>query len=287
MLHDRTAKRIGFTLVELLVVIAIIAVLAGLATFGVFAMMGRTQARNTESTMKVVNKLLMDRWSTVIDEAKKETPSSAVLALAGGDRDRAKVIWVKVRLMEAFPAKYDEVNNPTVLNAYILPDQKFKSHFAKYQTLLKGKTGGVPGESAACLLMVLKTLSPDGVNIEDQLPYAVADTDGDGLKELVDGWGKPMHFTRFGIDAGVQAVNPALAATNSTAFKYSDPTDPGGKLLTPNWYGSANRATFDSQFHIVARPPVAGHPGPDANYVIPVIVAGPNLDIFSYKLKGD
>jgi prepilin-type N-terminal cleavage/methylation domain-containing protein len=281
MSHDRTAKRVGFGLIELLVVIAIIAILAGLGAYGVFAMMGRSYVRNTESTMRVVNKLLMTRWTAVIEDAKKESISPAthpaVFNLASGDLDRARVIWVKVRLMEAFPMTYAEVQTPTVLNLYI-PAGMHKPHFAKYQTLVAGKPGGVPGESAACLLMALKTLSPDGLNVEDQLGAAVADTDGDGLKEVVDGWHKPMVFTRFATFAPGTGVNPAAAT--STAYKYADPTDPGGKLLTPAWYNAnpPHRPTFDAKFHAVS-PDNGAH----ANYVIPVIVAHGN--IFSYNLR--
>lgn len=283
MLHNRTSKRIGFTLVELLVVIAIIAILAGLGMWGIFAMIGRSQGRNTESTMKVVNKLLMARWSAVISDAKKESISQAthpnVFALASNDLERARVIWVKVRLMEAFPMSYGEVQTPTVLTFYI-PGGKQKPHFAKYQTLVGATPSGGAGESSACLLMALNTLSPDGVSVQDQLGPAVADTDGDGLKELIDGWTKPMVFTRFGTDANVQKANPA--SPTSTAFKYSDPTDPGGKLVTPSWY-SANAATFGTQFHAISN-----DNGAHANYVIPVIVANvPTGPVYSYNLRGD
>jgi prepilin-type N-terminal cleavage/methylation domain-containing protein len=288
MLHDRTVKRIGFTLVELLAVIAIIAILVGLGSFGIIAMMGRAQTRNTESTLRVVNKLLMDRWSAVISDAKKESISAAtvpaVFALANNDVERARVIWVKVRLMEAFPEKYADVTSPTSTVALYIPANMQKPHFAKYQTLVNSANPAktdVKIESAACLLMALKTLSPDGLNVEDQLGPAVADTDGDGLKEVVDGWGKPVHFKRFGTFAPGSGVNPA--ATTSTAYKYADTTDPGGKLLTPTWFNAvpSQRLTFDNQFHAIS-PDNGAH----ANYVIPVI-ADHNNKIFGYTLRGN
>jgi prepilin-type N-terminal cleavage/methylation domain-containing protein len=300
--NSRTSsgRRRGFTLVELLVVIAIIAVLGALAAYAVLVMLGRQQGRNTESTIKTLNKLLQARWSSVIAEARKEAPSPQVLALAGADRERAQVIWVKVRLAEAFPIAYKEMNpaDPTtIVNMYIAPSGRIKSYFTKYRAMVQGKLPG-PSESSACLLMALKTLQTDGgVSFEDQIKYAIADTNGDGMNELVDAWGNPLAFYRFPWNnADLQAANPA--APGSRNFKFSDPIDTGGTLMNPSWTG---RATFEAQFH-----PVKNLATGNAYFVIPVIVStGPDgklgLDpdlsvvkaseaadnIYSFKLKLD
>jgi prepilin-type N-terminal cleavage/methylation domain-containing protein len=137
-------RRSAFTLTEILVVIAIIGILAALGTWGVFAMIGTQQRRNTENTMVVIKKMLDNRWAEVMREADGEEPSQFVMAMAGNDLARAKVIWRKVRLAEAFPTTYAEIQNPTVLSGYILPDRKFKSHFTKYQTTVTGMAGGTP-----------------------------------------------------------------------------------------------------------------------------------------------
>jgi prepilin-type N-terminal cleavage/methylation domain-containing protein len=282
-LRKSSGRRRGFTLIELLVVIAIIAVLASLAAWAVFAMMGRQQTRNTESTIKTLNKLLQDRWSHVIAEARKETPSDKVWALAGGDRERdrerAQVIWVKVRLAEAFPMAYKEMDpndTTTIVNTFIKTPAKIKPHFAKYRAMVKvyPPTPG-PTESSACLLMALKTLQTDGgVSIEDQIKFAVADTNGDGMNELVDAWGRPLAFYRFAWNnADLQAANPA--APGSRNFKFSDPIDNGGTLMNDTWYKSILYLNFEQRFH-----PVKIITGPrmgNANFVIPVIVsAGPD-----------
>jgi prepilin-type N-terminal cleavage/methylation domain-containing protein len=298
-LRKSSGRRCGFTLIELLVVIAIIAILASLAAYAVIAMMGRQQTRNTESTIKTLNKLLQARWSHVIAEARKESPSPAVLTLAGGDLERAQVIWVKVRLAEAFPMAYKEMDpaGATIVNTYITAPAKIKPHFTKYRATVKvyPATPG-PTESSACLLMALKTLQTDaGVSIEDQIKFAIADTNGDGINELVDAWGNPLAFYRFPWNnAELQAANPA--APGSRNFKFSDPIDTGGTLL--NW---SPPAAWVQQFH-----PVKNTTTGNANFVIPVIVSagpdgelglGPDLsvvkaataadNIYSFKLKLD
>ena len=270
MLRIKETRR-AFTLVELMMVITIIIVLVGLSTWGVFATVAAQQKRNTEATMGTVKKLLDARWNAVITDAKKETPSAEVILLAGGDTEmaRARVIWVKVRLIEAFPMTYDEVNTALAVTTYIPLDRR-KSHFKKYQAALKGKTGGGKGESAACLLLALTTLGSDSTPVEDQLANSIADTDGDGVKELVDGWREPFRFFRFATGDNVKQANP-----NASGGPFFDPVDGDGKLLTRGWYGNALRLTYETQFKHTISP----DNGSSAFYVIPVIAsAGKDRD---------
>ena len=50
----------------------------------VYAWIATRQKNNTEATVRVVNKMLQDRWTKVIADARKETPSPAAVQLAGG-----------------------------------------------------------------------------------------------------------------------------------------------------------------------------------------------------------
>ena len=290
MIHDSRSlgsRRSAFTLAEILVVIAIIAVLASLASWGVIAMVGRQTARNTEATMRVVNKALQDHWRFVIDEAKKDTPSQAVVNLAKGpnpmvDLDptgaRARVIWIKCRLAEAFPQSYAEIipNPPVYASGYIPTNQRrYNSDYVARLANLNVAATNPPTQSSACLLIAL-SVSRGGTSLnEDAIRHAIADTDGDGIKEIVDGWKTPLTFIRFAYGTNVQQVNPAAASPTARAFKFADPVDSDGMLVTPNWYASPNRATFDGRFH-----QISANAGTTANYVIPAIVsAGPDKNI--------
>jgi prepilin-type N-terminal cleavage/methylation domain-containing protein len=283
-------RRRGITLVEILVVIAIIGVLSALAAWAAFAVIGGRQRDNTKATMQMLNKLLQDRWKFVIDEAKKEQPSPQVLMLAGGDMERAKVIWIKIRLSEAFPVAYKEMNPEvgvpptTIVNLFIPPD-KVKPHFKKYQDIMKNAnvvytapTG--PTESGALLLLALSTLQAGagGVSVNDQLKSSIADTNHDGIPELVDGWGVSYAFFRFpwnNID--LQNSHPASTANKT----YPDPVDPTGTLVNKEWYNLhpphssvMPRKQFEQEFHPVTWP--FPHPAGqrlEGCYVIPVIVS--------------
>src|SRR5207249_5802653 len=108
-------RRGGFTLVELLVVVAIIAVLVTLAAAGAYRLINSQRAARTEDALRTINKALEQQWKTVVQEANKDFdqlgPSEAVLDLAGGNRDIARILWIKFRLAEAFPQTYAAIQD--------------------------------------------------------------------------------------------------------------------------------------------------------------------------------
>jgi prepilin-type N-terminal cleavage/methylation domain-containing protein len=297
----RSIRRQAFTLVELLVVIAILAILAGLASWAVIAMVGTQSARNTENTIKTVNKVLQTQWKFVIDEAKKDDISGnvAVQNLAAPDPDgrRAKVLWIKLRLMEAFPQKYSDILNPPVYgpdpggNVYI--PLGMRRYNTSYQKALASPpfvpaSNQLATQSAACLLIAL-SVKKGGVDLTpDQIGYAADDTDKDGVKELIDGWRKPFVFTRFTL-----APNPATGGAN---VKFADPLDPEGLLLSNTWYGPAQTNWYGGSastgFESLAGYAISN--GVNANYVTYGIaspgkdgIPGTPDDIISFKLRLD
>src|SRR5262249_53078660 len=170
--------------------------------------------RNTEATMSSVMRTLAQHWSQVISDAKKETPSDVVKQLAGYgtpyyDSDRAQTLWVKVRLMEAFPVSFAEIGDPSdpdsplVYKTGLIPKGR-RQYLPFYQRELLNKTAissdynGPSTESSACLLMALtksrkgSTLAPDVLGSS-----TIRDSDGDGVPEIVDGWGTALAFFRF------------------------------------------------------------------------------------------
>jgi prepilin-type N-terminal cleavage/methylation domain-containing protein len=267
-MNQRIIRRRGFTLNELLVVIAIIGVLAALTSVAVFGLIGTRTQRNTETAMQTVNKALQQHWSFVVAEAKKDTVPDTVKTLAGGDMERARVIWTKLRLAEAFPQSYAEINDPAN-GVYIALGASIPNASRKYSSSYKLASKGLKvakdptTESGACLLMALSVSRGGNQLSPDSLSGGIADTDGDGLKEFVDGWGKAIAFFRFPTNnAALQAANPAPAG--SKGAKFADPIDPNGTLLNPSWTGAT---AFETTFHKIAASPGV------AFYVIPTLVS--------------
>jgi prepilin-type N-terminal cleavage/methylation domain-containing protein len=289
-------QRAGFTLIELLVVIALIAVLAALGVGVSFSVIESQRQGNTEAGMRAAHKTLEQHWSFVIAQAKKESPSATAMLLARDstgvvDPQRAQVIWIKFRLMEAFPISFKEINDPAPANPKVnpkgtplmyqvptwgsepyIPARKGEPRrwIASYQSMLQGRTGAGgpnPAETSACLFMSL-SLSRDGVKLEaDTLKgtNCFNDSDNDGLNEITDAWRRPLMFFRFPTDQiGAGGELQALAPSGGSA----DPVDPVGKLLNPTWHTPATgpRPVFESLVHPVSLPRSA--------YIVPALVSG-------------
>lgn len=170
------ARRRGFTLVELLVVITILAVLVSLVVAGAFQVVGTQRQNNTEATMRTVMKVLNQHWEHVIAEAKKENPSTA---------------WINLRLKEAFPMSRAEIF-PSPINPPPWPK--------KYNPTYQKKIGASSPHQAACLLLAL-SVNRSGISLDPESlgpGYAIEPLTGLGLPWLVDGWGNPIIFSRQG-----------------------------------------------------------------------------------------
>jgi prepilin-type N-terminal cleavage/methylation domain-containing protein len=100
-------------------------------------------------------------------------------------------------------------------------------------------------------------------NADDFSDREVKDTDGDGLPEFVDAWGKPLQFFRwpvlyhsdaqrgqnFGADmqaSGTNAGLPSLLPPYTSDFqsREQDPLDPGQTLMSPAWWLASQNASY-------------------------------------------
>lgn len=155
----RRGQRRAFTLVEMLVVIAIIGILAALTTVGVSKIIGIQRASNTEGTIRTVYKVLNEHWATVIADAQKESgldiPNQTMNAIFGADAtgERNRIIWVKMRLMEAFPVSYLDIVNPYPYASKIIPltMRKYNDGYLKaIQGRTKDNKGALPSRLLVC-----------------------------------------------------------------------------------------------------------------------------------------
>src|ERR1019366_1260604 len=176
-----------------------------------------------------------------------------------GDPARAKVLWIKFRLMEAFPQTYAEIGTTTlpglkttpwvywdsVNNVSYIPSGQ-QRYIAGYQKLLGNAVSVNPlTESGACLRIAL-SVPRNGVSLsEDTLKYAILDTDGDGITELTDSFENPkqaLAFFRFAWNYQTPSfsiqnnLNPAAASKKagkvSRSATFADPVDTEGSLIT-------------------------------------------------------
>jgi prepilin-type N-terminal cleavage/methylation domain-containing protein len=299
----RRPRRTGFTLIELLIVIAIIALLMALTAGAVFRTIGLQNSSNTRATLTSVQTHLNKQWSAAASRFQKETlpphdPALAtayntvVLPMAGGDSQRARVIWVKMRLKQEFPNTFAEALNP-----YPLPPlDSYVNYLGQlgYTTANTNPTAPQPFEASACLLMAL-TRGEGGntTKVEDlgvsggalkTFPAAAA---GQNVQALVDGWGNPLGFCRW--PTGSDQLNPSGPQPGNK----NDPGDPTGLLTKVAWLNDPNGGVLFQQYvHALAQPdPNTTPPEPRTYRLAPLVAsAGPDqqlgLDPITFASQG-
>jgi prepilin-type N-terminal cleavage/methylation domain-containing protein len=142
---------------------------------------------------------------------------------------------------------------------------------------------------SAAVAVQIKNPSPSQPNDLQALNTA-------GLKMLVDSFGVEIAFFRFPTSNDVASItlpngnvvnNALLNKMNpnqsGTAATYSDPYDPQGLLVNPNWNNSANNnptvSSFEQLCHLVHIPNTSGGAGWETwpRYMLPTLVsAGPD-----------
>ncbi len=252
--HGARRGRGGFTLIELLIVLAIISVLAALVAGASLRLVGSQEKANTRQLLEKLQKTLDQQWTAVADEARKQRIPDGVFTMAGGDVRRAKVIWLKLRLKQEFPQRFNEARRPSnamvndVLlnpaNPYLTADDLPPRQ--TYASLLSGVTEGQAHlQTSVCLFLALsQTRRGMAANLEEGLGAGVlrpldataAEPTRDRLRYVADAYGSPVVFVRWptgGAETSADAPEP-----DPTPGR--DPSDPEGSLLDPSWNNPAN-----------------------------------------------
>lgn len=206
----------GFSLIEILVVLGLIAFLTAAIVVILPRVSNASKLAATRATIKKVDELLNDRingfqrWiQTQNTLAGTNAPSYVVSA---GYTTQYKqnpplyqLLASKTAFRTTFPQNFGEMSSPPAYNA------------ANHKQIT---------ESAACLYIILTqaavfdTEPPAAAELKG---VEVADTDGDGLLEVVDAWGQPLRYYRW----PTRLFRPATSAstvetpqTNSTNVNY-------------------------------------------------------------------
>jgi hypothetical protein len=198
---------------------------------------------------------LMQQYMAVVDQANKEPEDyfttnnpnpqpgspwlngSQILSMAGGDAARARVIWVKLRLKQAFPETFSEATAPDGGAGMIAPDPY-------YSNVPTSTSLSLNQQNSICLVLALKNSSRGSVfNVDNLGSHEVAMSGN--FQYIVDDWKQPVTYTKW----PYVGVNP-MTGNN-------DPSDPAGKLTSSSWSGSStfNSMAYGAGYQAVAPPP--------------------------------
>jgi prepilin-type N-terminal cleavage/methylation domain-containing protein len=260
MHHSRTTARLGFTLVELLIVIAIIAVLMGLSLSVMSGLTSQAEQEATNATIRKLDGLLQQRMEA-FDRAFTGARKDSAVGIVSGLMASQQIFGVRQEVLEIlakkrsfrfeFPQRFAErlleehgpnqtSPAPQVAN---LPNSIFfaiAAPAARQRLVDGGNAAPTPQqvltettaafarhrpetESAELLYFALTSSTSYGVPQVDTDYFTnreVADTDGDGLPEFIDAWGFPLRYYRW----------PTRLIDRNAPFPFqpilSDPNDP-------------------------------------------------------------
>ena len=216
------AARQAFTLVELLVVCAIIVILAGLALFVVSSVAHSSKVTKTRSTiqkldaaMRQIFETYEDRFQEIKIRIAKDYPATPGES-EEATRERQAAIaahYIRDLMRMEMPQNGEEVQLEPLKLEYkgtdYPPVEDSLSLLEYYRNTTVNTT-----PSAALLFLIIQNLNPEA--LEAFHGSEVADTDGDGLLEFVDAWGKPIRFLRWA---------PAFSDSDIQLKSFPDPTD--------------------------------------------------------------
>jgi prepilin-type N-terminal cleavage/methylation domain-containing protein len=322
--ENPTPARAGMTLIELLVVMLIIATLASLIFSAVFTVRDAKMKNFTESLVNKLASATEQQWNAATDQIREEPVPNWALSMANGDPRIAKVLYLKARLKQEFPASFYQAVYPNAnfgpnagtpvnyMTAGGSADLPPKATYLKALTPLIGTPlipavgSGVPVpqdfESSAMLYMALSQgrRGQTGFNPDDNVEATAIQTrtvGGVTFKIFVDSWGNPIRFwncpyrnDELNLPPYVQNVNATSTVSTLQNQQSPDPQDPDQALA------AFQSTAFTKMVHPVGGPlrmliPVIGSIGRDGQIGVdpfdmnPDGTAGSNDNIYSYRLR--
>lgn len=235
--HFGTAPRSGFTLIELMVVMGVIAVLIGLSTMAIVSFVTNARHAATETVIKKVDAMMQDRMSGIaayFEESNRRATSKLGQRIAAPsyvDRTKSPNVRKIYQGLLGNPANADLISDWEIIAKKFFRRKHFPMTFAEADLNNDGVTD-VTNDSGTKITLPLANHTPETENAEvlywfltngsqfgnepvgtgDFAPSEVADTDGDGLLEIVDGWGHPLRFYRW----PTRLFRPQTAGNEST-----------------------------------------------------------------------
>ena len=181
---------------ELLVVIVIITMLATLTLVGLSAVRKQTRIDQTKQTIQKIHVLLMNKLAEYETKRVKVTPTKNRTIAA---EERAKAIYDMMRMDMPDRISDLQINDPPVF--YDELTSSARSYKRRIETAL-GKMidkeelndDDCANMSAELLYMIIMRI-PNAA--EQFAEFEIGDTNNNGLKEFVDGWGNPIRFLRW------------------------------------------------------------------------------------------
>jgi len=224
--------RRGFTLVELLVVIAVIGVIASMM---LVALQSSQESAREAKTRAMIAKLDMLMRAKIESYRTRRIPmqitnSAGSTVLAPSQSARLRLTGIRQLMRLELPDRNSDI-----------PDLNISSQVFQFGTIqmtiprpavsysYKRRLGNPidnVNSPAEALYIILTTHQEMDISGRELFKDGeIGDTDNDGLKEFLDGWGKPIFWIRWPT-AFVSDLQPLDSNGNRDPVNFHDPYDP-------------------------------------------------------------
>ena len=214
------SRRGGFTIVELMMVVGIMLFLIATSAFVVRNIGNKAREKATMATIVKINGMVLNRVEAMRKALDSPKNQQMIQSLVGQKY---------TSLVNANGAKYRSLPRPVV--EILVRKDIFRENLPQYIAenvdinAAMGAAAGMAGADAGVsisseyLYYILTSHQTYGVPPvgEDAFTASeVKDTDGDGLLEFVDGWGKPLRFYRW----PTRVIRPEAGAIDRVFASY-------------------------------------------------------------------
>ena len=235
----------GFTLVELMVVVMIISILATYITVAMYGAMERARITRTQTQIRKIETVIATMYH---DYQSRRVPISTAGAgplLAA----KARLDGLRELMRMEMPDRIFDVDDPPATGI------QRPARSRAYKRAMDNNPQGPNAwshtfQGAECLYLIMATHTDGNRKGTDFFNESeIGDTDGDGMKEILDAWGNPIEFLRWapGLRSLIQDGDPA----------HADPFDPRGVYSDLDGDGDADTYAIH---------PYIFSPGPDGEF---------------------
>jgi prepilin-type N-terminal cleavage/methylation domain-containing protein len=207
--------RRAFTLTELLIVMTIIGILAGLGFSAFSGAITLSRQQRTGSIINKIDQLIGERYEGYRTRAVPvKIPSGTSSRVAAMIRLNALRDLMRMELPDR---KFDVLDapcdcdprtaaSPSVINVIQMTSPALRNSYIRRAMRATGtstvtalSTAWTTSEQGAeCLYLILSTMRDGDKSALDFFDTTeIGDTDGDGMLEILDGWGMPLAFIRW------------------------------------------------------------------------------------------
>lgn len=258
--HSRRHRRRAFTLVELLTVVVIISILATLGTVAYTAAMQMARESKTRGTIQKLDAAIIpifERYEERFERILRETLyfdgstwKNYTSGLSSDDEALLKIYMIRDLMRMEMPNNFTEVEYTNSLSGtndatkYQIPYQINSTNYIVarspvHQYYLNAKNTASEEQAAELLFLIIANLNPEA--LEGFSGTEIADTNGNGLMEFIDAWGRPIRFIRWAPALLNSDVQPNILKGISLGLANND-------VWTDNGNGSS-KSTFDDNWN--------------------------------------